>query len=167
MVQRGVAAALAAVLLTTAWDVAAAAHDHDHHRAASIPAPVPSPPTHEQVHDHEPRHGGVVGMSGDRHIEAVARRDGVLRFYLTDFGRAPLPLDGVRGTATVRTEDGGTKETLELVPRDGALEARGAPLAGDMVDVRMEASLGDEQLLIDFTLPVSPTGSTGATGAAH
>ncbi|MEW6272997.1 MAG: hypothetical protein AB1689_27280 [Thermodesulfobacteriota bacterium] len=113
------------------------------------------------MHDHTPRHGGVVGMAGTRHVEGVALRDGVLRFYLTDFARTPLPLDGVRGTATVRGA-GIDEQRLDLTARDGALEARGAPFAGDLVDVRLEARLPGERLLIDFTLPVTPPGAAGA-----
>lgn len=109
------------------------------------------------VHDHTPRHGGVVAMSGSHHVEALARRDGVLRFYVSDFARHPVPMDGARGRATLQRE--GSALELPLVVRDGALEARTAPLAGELVEVRMEVTLphadgGDEHLLIDFTLPV-------------
>ncbi len=111
------------------------------------------------VHDHTPRHGGVVAMSGSHHIEALARRDGVLRFYVTDFARHPVPIDGAQGRATLHRE--GAELQIPLVVRDGALEARTAPLDGELVEVRIEATLpragGDgERLMIDFTLPVVP-----------
>src|SRR6266446_7008364 len=41
------------------------------------------------VHDHTPHHGGVVGMAGDLHLEALAAPDGRVRVYLTDFWRRP------------------------------------------------------------------------------
>lgn len=108
-----------------------------------------------EVHDHAPRHGGVVGMSGSRHVEATATSDGVVRFYLTDFHRAPLPLGGVKATAIVGAGD--DRRTVPIVVEDGALVARTTPLAGPTVDARLEATLPGERekILIDFTLPVT------------
>lgn len=102
-------------------------------------------------------------MAGSRHVEALALREGVLRFYLTDLARTPIPLDGARGTVTVLGE-AGAKERLVLAVRDGAFEARRRPFAGDVVEVRVEAALSGEQLLIDFTLPVRSSTAGGGGG---
>jgi len=105
------------------------------------------------VHDHTPRHGGVVGMAGARHVEAVLLPGGVLHVHLTDLQRSPLPLTGVSGTVTIVRGD--MRSRLDLVVHDDALEARIGPLPGPSVDVRIELTLPDEPLLIDFTLPAS------------
>lgn len=118
------------------------------------PVPSPSDPSAELVHDHTPRHGGVVGMAGSRHVEAALGAGGVLRVHLTDLHRAPLPLDGVRAHATVRTAAGDARIPLEV--RDGALEGRIPSPGGAPVEVRVEAAIPHaEPVLIDFTLPVA------------
>ena len=43
--------------------------------------------------DHAPRHGGVLGMVGDVHMEIV-RRDGAIHVYLSDAHRRPLRAEG-------------------------------------------------------------------------
>src|SRR5690242_7741817 len=90
------------------------------------------------MHDHRPRHGGVVTMAGDVHIEAVARLDGLVRIYLTDLRRNPIAPGDVTASATLSLADG--RVALPLVPAEDALEARGPELrAGDLplrVDVR-------------------------------
>jgi len=112
------------------------------------------------VHDHTPQHGGVVAMSGERHVEALVRRDGMVRFWVTDFSRGPVPLDGVRARATFRRADRDSS-VVALVAHDGALEARTGPLDSDLAEIRFEAVLpgegdgGEERLMVDFTLPVA------------
>jgi len=49
------------------------------------------------------------------------------------------------------------------VVRDGALEARTAPFTAASLDVRIEAILLGESLLIDFTLPVAVQPTSAAT----
>src|SRR5437899_12813494 len=58
------------------------------------------------VHDHTPHHGGVVGMAGDLHLEALAAPDGRVRVYLTDFWRRPLPAASTTGPAPLQPPDG-------------------------------------------------------------
>jgi len=78
------------------------------------------------IHDHTPHHGGVVGMVGLLHLEAVAARDGLVRVYLTDVWRRPLPLAGVQGRVTIGLP--GASSELALVAGEDALEAKGPPL---------------------------------------
>ncbi len=92
---------------------------------ARLPAPSASPSA--QPHgDHEPRHGGVVTMVGDHHVEIVVRREGTILLYPTDAIRRPIPAREVKGT--VRIERPGLKKTLTVEPdASGALIATGPP----------------------------------------
>jgi hypothetical protein len=102
-------------------------------------------------------------MSGTRHLEALALPEGIVRVYLTDFARTPLPLDDVHGTATIRRD--GIATRLELSSHDGALEARATPFTSTSVDVRIEVVVGEEPLLIDFTVPVDAAPASAANVA--
>lgn len=107
------------------------------------------------VHDHAPRHGGVVGMSGTRHVEVVLAGD-VVRIYLSDLHRAPLALHGVAGTVVLRDAAAPqTPRTVKLTRRGDVLEAPLPELAGPTVDARIDLSTGSEPILIEFTLPVA------------
>src|SRR5690349_20989754 len=90
---------------------------------------APPPPT---VHDHSARHGGVVAMAEDLHVEAVALPDGRVRIYPSDLRRRPLPPADVTGSVTVRVADG--ERTLPLVAAGDRLEAVTPALpAGDVL----------------------------------
>src|SRR5207247_675305 len=65
--------------------------------AATTTSTLPAGPG---VHDHTPHHGGVVGMAGDLHLEALAAPDGRVRVYLTEFWRRPLPAASATGPVT-------------------------------------------------------------------
>src|SRR5262245_57793295 len=71
------------------------------------------------LHDHTPHHGGVVGMTGTRHLEAVLVDPRTVRVYLTDFWRQPLPVAGVSGTVTFELPEG--DRTLALRAAGDAL----------------------------------------------
>lgn len=131
-------------------------------------APTATPSPAEQPaeapagrHDHAPRHGGIVAMSGRRHLEARAEADGTLRAWVTDFWRTPLPIEGVTGRVTVAS--GERRQRLDLVLEGGALVARGPAPGGDSVEARFEIEMPGEPLLVDFDLPVSGR-SPGAGG---
>jgi len=126
--------------------------------AAGSGPDAPSRPDVDEimVHDHAPRHGGVVGMAGTRHVEILLTR-GIVRVYLSDLHRVPLPLAGITGTATLR--DGRSAEaprTVQLTRKGDALEAPAAGLDGSTVDVRLDLATPSGSLLIDFTLPAAP-----------
>jgi hypothetical protein len=132
-------------------------------RAADGAAPPPgaaNPHTEHQadevlVHDHAPRHAGVVGMSGTRHVEVVLSAH-VIRVYLSDLHRVPLSLDGVSGTATLRdAASPQTPRTVKLARRGDALEAPLPQLDGPTVDTRVDLATGAGPVLIEFTLPVA------------
>jgi hypothetical protein len=131
-------------------------------RAADGTAPLPGASPHAthqadevMVHDHAPRHGGVVGMSGTRHVEVVLSAHAI-RVYLSDLHRAPLSLDGVAGTATLRdAASPQTPRTVKLARRGAALEAPLPRLDGPSVDARVDLSTSAGPVLIEFTLPVA------------
>ena len=122
----------------------AAANPHAAHQADEV-----------MVHDHTPRHGGVVGMAGTRHVEVVLGAS-TIRVYLSDLHRAPLALDGVSGTATLRdAASPQTPRTVKLARKGDALEAPLPKLDGPTVDARVDLATGSGPVLIEFTLPIT------------
>jgi len=122
---------------------------------AAAPTASPVPADAEVVHDHAPRHGGAVAMSGTRHLEAMLQPDGLLRVHVSDLHRKPLPVDGAKGSATVPAASGPV--TVPLGVRGETLEAVVPAPPGSLAEVRVEVTLRDgEHLLVDFTLPVAP-----------
>lgn len=148
-------AAAVATVLGCAAVRAHAATDAQPARAPAASAHAAHQADEVMVHDHSPRHGGVVGMSGTRHVEVVLG-DGTIRVYLSDLHRTPLPLAGVSGTATLR--DAAAPQpprTVKLAPRGDALAAPLPHLGGPTVDVRVDLATGTDPVLIEFTLPVT------------
>jgi Cu/Ag efflux protein CusF len=131
-------------------------------RMAVIPPPAAAPAGDAVpgVHDHSPHHGGIVGMSGKLHLEALARPDGTVRVYLTDFYRKPLPLDGVSGRVTLELPAG--DRVLALALADDALEAKGASLGNAELTAHVELSVDGQPVEMDFLLPLA----SDAAGAA-
>jgi uncharacterized membrane protein YphA (DoxX/SURF4 family) len=116
-------------------------------------APLPSDKPHA---DHAPRHGGVVTMSGDLHVETVVSPSGGVFLYPSDAQRAPIPPGEAQGT--IRIERPGFKSTLPLRPdpASGALTVAGPPprLAADYT-----YSLQIRRVPLSSTLTVPPGGT--------
>jgi hypothetical protein len=122
-----------------------------------------APPT---MHDHRPRHGGVVTMAGDLHVEAVAQLDGRIRVYLTDLRRSPIALDGVTASATLSLADG--RVALPLAPVDDALEARGPELRAGDVPLRVDVRRDGRDAVVHLVVPVGiPSGLAGLPRACE
>jgi hypothetical protein len=108
-------------------------------------------------HHHRSLHGGVVGMVGDKHLEALALSGGRILVYLSGLGRESLPHDGLTGTVTVYR--GGDVSALPLrVVYTGTgqgMEAMAGPLEPGTVqlDFLLEGHDG-ERLSMEFYLPV-------------
>ena len=117
------------------------------------------------IHDHTPHHGGVVGMVGLLHLEGLASPDGLVRVYLTDVWRRPLPLTGVSGRVIVGLP--GARTELPLVPTGDALQATGPPLDAAEVaaDVRVERD--GQPIEMHFVLPLAGGQKGGAAPAAR
>jgi hypothetical protein len=124
-------------------------------------APPARPPG--AVHDHTPRHGGVVAMVGMIHLEALATPDGRVRLYLTDLYRQPLPLDAIEGAVTLRLRD--RAPTLALTRGAEALEAQGPPLAGEVI-AAFALTRNGAPVEANFMLPVAVGGASAPAGAA-
>lgn len=103
--------------------------EHANHRQASASATPPSPEAHQ---DHDARHGGVLTMEGDVHIEIVVSADGAIDLYLSDAARRPIPPKEASGTIVVAGPGGKDKQTLALAedPAKGSLSAKGPPPNG-------------------------------------
>ena len=119
-----------------------------------------------QMHDHRPRHGGVVTMAGDLHVEAVAQLDGRIRVYLTDLRRSPIALDGVTASATLALPDG--RVALPLAPVADALEARGPELRAGDVPLRVNVRRDGRDAVVHLVVPVGiPSGLAGLPRACN
>jgi hypothetical protein len=109
--------------------------------------------TSPSVHDHGPRHGGVVREVEGIHVEMVATPDGRIRIYSSDAWRRPLPADGATATVKLRLPSG--DRTLELAPAGDALEARTTPFDADTalaeVTITRAAVRRDMSVLLDLT----------------
>jgi len=109
--------------------------------------------TRTVLFDQTPHHGGVVAIAGALHVEAAARPNGEIHFWLTDEARHDLPLAGASGSVQVELPDG-THPALPLVVRGRALVAAGPPLAGDEVRVRLELRRDNQPVDLAFVLPL-------------
>jgi len=108
-------------------------------------------------HHHRSHHGGVVGMVGDEHLEALALSSGRILVYLSDLGREPLPHDGLTGTATVYRDDDATELPLRVIDTatGQGMEAMAEPLDPGTVQVEFLLERSDgEHLSMEFYLPV-------------
>lgn len=149
-VVRGVAAAIVLLLVQPAG--AALGSDGAPVKPPAATARAEHHVDEVMVHDHAPRHGGVVAMSGTRHVEAALGKDGLLRVHLSDLHRTPLQVAGAHGEAIPR----GATTSYPLVVRGDALDATLPAPSSSEVEVRVEITLRDgERLLVDFTLPVA------------
>ena len=135
-----------------------------HELAASAAAWMSQAASHAASHsgigphmDHAPRHGGLVGMSGDVHLELVARDGdgppprGRWDVYLSDAYRTPLPVSDAKGTLIVMPDAPGELRMPLGPDAEGALEAVGgpAPSAGP-VDVRVVIDAPSGHVEMDF-----------------
>ncbi len=110
------------------------------------------------LQDHGAHHGGVVFNGPRINIETAATRDGTIRVWLTDEWRRPLPLQDVRGTATVNAA------AVELVADGDALVGTGAALDGDTAAIEVAiGGGGSEPQRMTFIVPLAD-GAPGAAG---
>ena len=94
---------------------------HDGH------AHAPSAGSETAHADHSARHGGIVTMEGDNHVESVVAKDGQIDLYLTDGVRRPIPISDSSGTIVIETGGKKEKQTLPLSAdaAKGSLSAKG------------------------------------------
>ena len=107
--------------------------------------------------DHSPRHGGLLGMRGDLHIEVVASAQaggGAFSVFLSDAFRAPLRTDGVSGDV-VLWPDSPRAVTLPLSARGERLDASGPAGPGtEPLDLRVRLDgTPSGKVEMDFQVP--------------
>lgn len=110
--------------------------------------------SHEGAHvDHSGHHSGLVGMSGDLHLEIVSEAAGEYRVYITDALRQPIDLEGISGSLVLRP-GANDEETLPFQIMDGEyLVASGGPAEVDTLDVSIRLDGTPEgHVEMDFTL---------------
>lgn len=116
-------------------------------------------------HEHSPRHGGEVAMSGDTHLEVVALRSGEVRVYLTNAYRKPLPVADRRGSVEVLDAGGAPrKATFERQAAGGFLTAQVGALAGPEAEVTVRVPMPEDPGFF-ITFMIAPRDSVvDATG---
>lgn len=127
-----------------------------------------APSTAARPHmDHTPRHGGLVLMQGDYHIEVVPRPDGEYRLYLSDAFRRPLPGTRMNGRVLVRLPGARDVATPLLPgPDDEYFVARGPrPVHGEVV-VTVDVHVGDMPWSIEVPFQIDEQGRY-APGGHH
>lgn len=89
--------------------------------------------------DHSAHHGGMVLMNGEVHYEVVFDPAGHHRLYFTDAVREDLPASMAKDVVMVVTRPGAPDERIALTIDDSgeSWEARGRPVAGDDVTVKL------------------------------
>ncbi len=114
-------------------------------------------------HDHDAApHGGVVGMSGNRHLELVTTADNEIRVYVLDEFLKPLSVAGSRGTALVRSRSLAERRSALVVdPGGDFLRATGTTRETDDEDVTV--TLDTPAGSLTMTLPFPESNGTART----
>jgi hypothetical protein len=109
--------------------------------------------------DHEARHGGLLTMTGDHHLEFVDRGQEV-RVYMYDAFTQPVPATGLSGKLFYRSDaERGTEEfkgPLELVP-DASGEYLAAQVPADTVLWEVSAVIPLEKQELQVNCPLRMT----------
>lgn len=130
---------------------------------STSPAPPATAPPHA---DHAPRHGGVVTMEGDLHVEIVVAADGAVDLYVSDSVRRPIPPSEVTGTLKIERGKA-DKQVLPLVanPALDALSVRAAPPGPD-VEYTWALETRGQKTSMTLAVPAGGTAKlAGETGA--
>lgn len=125
---------------------------------------APADAVHEGVTgphgDHTPQHGGMVLMNDDLHFEVVFSPEGRHEVWFTDAMRNELPASLASNVQLTVTRPGEADEvlTLEIDENGEAWIARGRPVSGDGVTVKITYAVMGEPYEIE--VPFVP--GTGA-----
>ena len=114
-------------------------------------------------HDHNAApHGGVVGMSGNRHIELVTTADNQIRIYVLDEFLKPLSVAGIHGTALVKSRAPAERRSALVVdPGSDFLRVTDTTRETDDEDVTVTLDTPDGPLTM--TLPFPESSGTART----
>jgi hypothetical protein len=118
--------------------------------------------------DHDARHGGVLTMEGDYHVEIVVAPDGRVDLYVSDAVRAPVPLGEVSGSIGLRPA--GAKVDTQQLPLSGdaakgALSAEG-PTPAEPREYTWELTVRGQKLRMTLAVPPGGTAKLGGPATA-
>ena len=128
--------------------------------SAAVPSSGSPAPGDAPAHsDHSSKHGGVVTMEGDNHVEIVVTADGTIDLYLTDAVRRPIPPTEATGIILIEPPEG-PKQRLPLTadPTKGALSAKG-PAGLEKSDYSWELKVRGEPMAMTLRVPKGGTAS--------
>lgn len=128
--------------------------------SAAVPSSGPPAPGDAPAHsDHSSKHGGVVTMEGDNHVEIVVTADGTIDLYLTDAVRRPIPPTEATGAILIEPPEG-PKQRLPLTAdaTKGALSADG-PAGLEKSDYSWELKVRGEPMAMTLRVPKGGTAS--------
>jgi hypothetical protein len=144
--------------------------------AATASAQAQAAPVHQNTgattpahahEDHDARHGGILAMEGDGHIELVVAADGAIDLYLSDAVRQPILPKDASGTITVALP-GKDKQALTLTEdaAKGSLSAKGPPPA-DGADYTWKLSVRGAPMAMSMPVPSGGTAAMPKPPADH
>lgn len=143
---------------------------------APLIAPMPSMPEHAHHggdamarphQDHEARHGGVLTMEGDGHVEIVVSPEGAVDLYVSDALRQPIAPKDVTGTVTLASKTRKEKQTLKLTEDSskGSLSARGP--APDDTEYTWNLEVRGAPMMMTLLVPAGGTAPLGKGTSDH
>jgi hypothetical protein len=130
-----------------------AAHEHAPGEPAHDHGASPAPHS-----DHNPKHGGMLGMQGDYHLELVARHGGDLDVYLYDAYTRPIAVSG-NGQVRLEMPGGAPEVTVPIRPLADAAAFHGHSEAADeALSATIDVTHADTTLSMSFPLQATLTG---------
>ena len=148
---------------------------------ASMPMPMPGMPdmpgmpgmhpsgdaTAQAHQDHDARHGGVLTMEGDGHIEIVVSPEGAVDLYASDGFRQPIAPKDVTGTVTLASKATKEKQVLKLTEDagKGALSAKG-PAPSD-TEYTWNLQVRGKPMTMTLLVPAGGTAAIGKGTSDH
>ena len=138
--------------------------------------PMPSMPEHSHPggdamarphQDHEARHGGVLTMEGDGHVEIVVSSEGAVDLYVSDASRHPIAPKDVTGTVTLASKTRKEKQTLKLAEDSskGSLSAKGP--APDDTEYTWSLQVRGAAMMMTLLVPAGGTAALGKGASDH
>ena len=144
--------------------------------STSMPMPMPGMPEHPrpggdamaQPHqDHAARHGGVLTMEGDGHVEIVVSPEGAVDLYASDGVRQPIAPKDVTGSVTLVSKGKKEKQTLKLTEDagKGSLSAKGP--APDDTEYTWNLQVRGKPMTMTLLVPAGGTTALGKGASDH
>lgn len=95
--------------------------------------------------DHEPKHGGIIGMSTDDIVVELVMEKGIIVLHVHDENDAPIPSEKMKGSLTLIPAQRPRQEVKLVSAGGNKLTASGLkPAPGDRLRARLWLPNGDE-----------------------